>query len=156
MCCLNEVSPRFSNSPIDSRCMLRAQFKHAANRDTQGGLDIENGLRFRGKLLEAPSRMATYESVETFTRSTHPLTSGRANQLVAHDARMRFFCPSAGPIPTVQRKAGNKHHFIADARGILLATTLTSANDYDVKQLLPWPAPYRRCASDTNLRTAVY
>src|SRR5579864_5398209 len=42
-----------------------------------------------------------------------------------------------GPNPTDRRKLGCKHHLLTDAHGILLATTLTSANRHDVTQLLP-------------------
>jgi transposase len=42
-----------------------------------------------------------------------------------------------GPNPTDRGKLGSKHHLIADAQGIPLATILTGANRHDVTQLLP-------------------
>jgi transposase len=42
-----------------------------------------------------------------------------------------------GPNPTDRSKLGTKHHVLTDAQGIPLATTVTGANEPDVKQLLP-------------------
>lgn len=42
-----------------------------------------------------------------------------------------------GPNPTDRSKLGTKHHVLADAQGIPLATTVTGANEADVTQLLP-------------------
>ena len=42
-----------------------------------------------------------------------------------------------GRNPTERRKAGSKHHVLADANGLPLYAILTGANRHDVTQLLP-------------------
>jgi len=137
-----------STSP--NRYLVCAAYGH-----TLGGFASRNGLRIRGQLLAAPGGMATRGGVDTATPSAaHPLAGGRANRVVAHPCRQFFRTCHArgkktGPNPTDRRKAGSKHHLITDARGIPLATILTSANAHDVTQLLPLvsaiPALRGRC-----------
>ncbi len=130
-------------------------FVRAANRDSVGGLAPGNGLWLGGKLLATPGGMATRRGVDKATPSvTHPPAGGRENRVVAHDSRQlvracHAWGKKTGPNPTDRRKAGSKHHLITDARGIPLATILTSANAHDVTQLLPLvsaiPALRGRC-----------
>ena len=115
----------------------------AAYWDTLGGVATRNGLWIRGKLLAAPSGMATRGDMDTGTPSAaHTPARRETNRVVAHHCRQFFRTRYArgkktGPNPTDRRKAGSKHHLITDARGIPLAVILTSANAHDVTQLLP-------------------
>lgn len=137
----------------------------ATNRDSLGGLATGNGLRLGGQLLAALGRMATRGGVGAGTPvAAHPLAGGGANRMVAHDCRQLFGARHArgkktGPNPTDRRKAGSKHHLITDARGIPLATILTSANAHDVTQLLPLvgaiPALRGRCGRPRRRPTCV-
>lgn len=134
---------------------LDRHIARAAYRDSLVGLASGNGLRLGCELLATLGGMATCGSVgEAPPGAAHPPAGGRENRVVAYDSRQLVRARDArgkktGPNPTDRRKAGSKHHLITDARGIPLATILTSANAHDVTQLLPLvkaiPALRGRC-----------
>lgn len=76
--------------PIAHRQALRHPVR-AAYGDSLSGLAIGNGLRFRGKLLEALGGLATHGGVDTAAPSaSHAFTVGRANRVVAHHCGQFF------------------------------------------------------------------
>ena len=120
------------------RYSVRAANRHSVDRAATG-----DGLRLGGQLLATPGGVANCRCVgSTTSRVAHATTGCLANRVVTRHCRQLVGACHArgkttGPNPTDRRKTGSKHHLISDARGILLAATLTPANANDITQLVP-------------------